>query len=429
MTIGTDRRTLLLAGGALIAAKAQPSVTPQAFGARVDGRHDDRPAIQAAIDHLSLSGGGTLVFPEGEYVLFAPELSTLRGDPPATAGHLLIQSSGVHLQGAGKTRTCLRFRGPGGGDPRMTWQVANGKVWRGPAIRIHGGERANARVSNICIEGMTLDGGAGYTGDDHWPARLSDGDGWDLTHKGVYVTADRYVGHVTIRDCVLRSFRGELIYQGGPYGEALEVTDCELFDSNADGISSSMANTVLRCHIHRIAFTGVECVYYDSPSIYAENSIENCDGEGISLTSARPGLAKIQTVQNNRLTDCRVGLLATNPYGLAASGNRLLDCGWAEPKKSNRAIWLRDDGPEGGADHVRLDNTLLVVARRPLTTGLILEAYHPDRWRDIRIGALRVEQTEDARRHSFRFEQVLDRGIGSEVLDRAMAQPPSPASP
>lgn len=42
------------------------------FGAKGDGKNDDRAAIQSAVDAINKAGGGTINFPEGIYIISAP---------------------------------------------------------------------------------------------------------------------------------------------------------------------------------------------------------------------------------------------------------------------------------------------------------------------------------------------------------------------
>jgi len=74
------------------------------FGARGDGRSDDRPAIQAAIDSLARTGGGTVLFPPGVYALS-------RAGKSAVAISL---RSNIVLEGEG-SKSILKLRGGSGG--------------------------------------------------------------------------------------------------------------------------------------------------------------------------------------------------------------------------------------------------------------------------------------------------------------------------
>ena len=71
------------------------------FGAKGDAKTDDRLAIQGAIDSVSNTGGGIVWFPEGIYLVTAPN----RGkDSPAQ----LSAASKVTLQGAGMDKSIIK---------------------------------------------------------------------------------------------------------------------------------------------------------------------------------------------------------------------------------------------------------------------------------------------------------------------------------
>jgi Pectate lyase superfamily protein len=77
-------------------------VTDPPFFARGDGLADDRPAIQAAIDAASESGGGIVLLPAGSYLL-----GSVR-EQPGVRYFLLNMRSHVSLVGAGMDRTVLK---------------------------------------------------------------------------------------------------------------------------------------------------------------------------------------------------------------------------------------------------------------------------------------------------------------------------------
>lgn len=77
-------------------------VSVKDFGATGDGKTDDRLAIQAAIDAVSKSGGGTVFFPEGTYLVSAP----YRGKDSQAQ---ISAASEVTLEGAGMYRSIVKI--------------------------------------------------------------------------------------------------------------------------------------------------------------------------------------------------------------------------------------------------------------------------------------------------------------------------------
>ena len=89
-----QRRDMLKFAGAGIAATAaqtagaQPAASDAAtgrwtdvrtFGAKGDGQSVDTPAINAGIESLARSGGGTLYFPAGTYLSYSIHLKSKVG--------------------------------------------------------------------------------------------------------------------------------------------------------------------------------------------------------------------------------------------------------------------------------------------------------------------------------------------------------------
>lgn len=75
--------------------KLREQISVKDFGAAGDGVTDDSAAFQAAIDALSLNGGGRLLIPEGTYVF--PAVSPTIQAPMRT----LITSDHIHIEGIG----------------------------------------------------------------------------------------------------------------------------------------------------------------------------------------------------------------------------------------------------------------------------------------------------------------------------------------
>ena len=80
------------------------TISVRQFGARGDGRSDDRASIQEAINSVARSGGGTVFFPAGTYMV------SRAGESAVALG----LKSGVTLEGEGKA-TIIRLQAGSGG--------------------------------------------------------------------------------------------------------------------------------------------------------------------------------------------------------------------------------------------------------------------------------------------------------------------------
>ena len=64
----TGLRVIWIACAAATLAAAQPLFNPVDYGAKADGKANDAPAIQKAIDACARAGGGTVFLPNGNFL-------------------------------------------------------------------------------------------------------------------------------------------------------------------------------------------------------------------------------------------------------------------------------------------------------------------------------------------------------------------------
>jgi hypothetical protein len=310
-------------------SRAEMPYNVKDYGAVGNGTADDTVAIQNTINAAQTAGGGVVYLPPGNYKIAPQVPRTAIPTSITNQGHALsITSSNITIRGAGKYVTKLTMYGYGGARNDAYYQVVSGYVWRGAAIFVAGGASSGAAVTGVVVEDLEIDGTAGYTNNVAFPANTSTGDGWDITHKGVWYQNGTYFGDVIVRRCYIHTFRGEIIYSGGGMNTAL-VEQCELSDTNGDGHSLACATTSLNNHIHNTAGNGIEDSNSQSinSSMYSGNRIENIGQNGMSLNQQTfSGPFGGVVVWNNYLINCRIGILG---YGrkLWVRHNVLVDCG------------------------------------------------------------------------------------------------------
>jgi hypothetical protein len=202
-----------------------------------DGVANDQPAIQKAIDFAAATGAATVRFGKPAYAVWVPARTSDPAMKNVEDGQPIIVRQSVALIGRAQGRTTLRFRNVDGRSLAAAWQVVKGKVWRGGGIFLKGllsYDRSGAVPPSILLSDLDLDGGCPMGSFFGYPARPSDGDGWDITNKGLWAEDDRRTGDWTIHRCKVSGFRGEMIYQGGEYHGAITMRDVEFAHTNAD---------------------------------------------------------------------------------------------------------------------------------------------------------------------------------------------------
>jgi hypothetical protein len=294
--------------------------------------NDDTPAIQQAIDAAVSAGGGVVLFPAGNYRVQPQVARTVDpGTNSSSQGHtLLIAGNNVTLRGAGKGSSKLSFRAYGGGDPTTSYQTVLGKVWRGGGIFITGGSTSGTTRRNITIEHLELDGGCTYTGLNSWPASTATGDGWDITNKGVWMQNDTHIDNVTVQDCSIHNFRGEIIYAGGILVGKVTGSRLELYGTNGDCWSCSATVLLEDSLLYQAAGHGVEDAYFSADCHYRSNKVRDCALTGISVFSASAGTPPFGNayIENNLVDNCPGhGIESISPQNMVIRNNTIIDCG------------------------------------------------------------------------------------------------------
>lgn len=239
-------------------------------GAIGDGQANDQPAIQAAIAYAEAIGVRTITFGAATYRLHCP----VRTSEPAGAasehyydGHPIVVSSPLVLRSVRHGGSRLAFRhvdgSPRGPNYQLVMSPATGQptVWRGGGIFLRCPALAPADYADrpgLTLIDLTLDGGIPRSGFYDWPARASDGDGWDITDKGIWVEGDRISGDIRLIRTTVSGFRGELIYQAGSGNGEIQIRAAVLSDTNGNLIQAGGTSLDIDGLIGRNAFQAYE---------------------------------------------------------------------------------------------------------------------------------------------------------------------------
>ncbi|MGY1736601.1 glycosyl hydrolase family 28-related protein [Geodermatophilus sp. SYSU D00684] len=343
-------------------------------GAVGDGVHDDTVAVQATIDAAQAAGGGVVHFPAGTYRLRPQAARTVDPADNVDQGHALsVTGSRLVFRGDGARRSRLVFHALDGEPNETSWQVVRGRVWRGGGFFLDGGGSSEDAQHDIAFEDLGMDGTAHRTGDNRYPADARTGDGWDLTHKGLWFRNDRAFDRIRISRCEIHGWKGEVVYYGGTGLGRYLLEDCTLHDTNGD--CHSVTASVLEARrnvLHTATTAGFEdkIAEGDGEASYTDNLIHDCDKEALSLASAGlDGPWGPVTIAGNTVRDCpRTGFLVFTSRTRIVD-NRLVDCA---STSGTQAVYLVTE-PGRPLRDVRVERNRIEAETEDVRSGVVVD--------------------------------------------------------
>lgn len=303
------------------------------FGAYCDDQHDDREAIQAALD----SGAGAptrVMLPSGTC-----RICSIGNGRSA----LYINFDNVTLEGQGRDQTVLKFYTSGCRNPSAAWDLVNGAVWRGHGIVVTGPARRNFVARAFRLTGQIPRSLARWplTSPVFFPADPATGEGWDLTNKGIYFQENQSHSGDRIEDVEIDGFKGELIYYGGAGMDDITIVRSRLHDSLASMVSVS-ARMILRDSELFLGQHAVENSPFDKDNT-VENNYVHDNNIGVVFTANVPGAgvwAKTRVVGNTFRKNARSDVWVTGHVGnVDIVRNTFID---SSPQIENGAVRVLD---------------------------------------------------------------------------------------
>lgn len=258
------------------------------------------PAINDAIVTLGNRGGGKLIIPSGTFRIQPALINSISA--------ILVNANNITIEGDEKSLSILEFRLYDGSDPKLNWPLVSGAVNRGAGVYI---QSITSTRTNITFRNLTLYGSANNTSNKHFPADPVTGDGWDLTHKAIYLQQNKLHDNILIDNCDIYGWRGECVYYGGIGLNKIVTKNSKVHGSNASLLSyTSVYNDIINCELYDTANEGIECAYVGGIWNILGNYIHECESIGAALVpSAQTPPYAALTISGNTFKNNSSGLI------------------------------------------------------------------------------------------------------------------------
>ncbi len=234
------------------------------YSATGDGTTDDTVAIRAAVAAALAYGSGCfLYFPTGTYCCCPQSGDALDYGPIFDMSAISAATQNICVIGDGPALSIIKGFCIGLTDPVTHWTNTGdsySKIGRFTVFKLFS---TNHAITNIQFRSLTIDGQAGYTGDSTVGGNTTTGDGWDLDHKGIRLDGANSIDDILIFNCILKNFRGEIVYAGGTSTNHLSLIGTKDYVgqvTSSNGSAVSCSANILMDHV-RIGGSGDDRVY------------------------------------------------------------------------------------------------------------------------------------------------------------------------
>jgi hypothetical protein len=225
-------------------------------------------AFQACIG--AAPSNSIINIPDGTYLIIgASNFISFKATLFLAYPSIVISKGGLTLQGQSRANTILLGCG--------AWQNKGSYAYRGYMFECRGPVTNNGP---LIFDTMTMDGGVqqGLTSYHYFPARTTDGDGWDVTHDAVVDSGLTGFKTKTFRNLTIRNWRGEQFKGVDTWTNGfISITNCSFSDGDATALNLPTSHNVDHC-----TFSNLDQIeefsedYVQSPSCF-----QNCLGTNI----------------------------------------------------------------------------------------------------------------------------------------------------
>jgi len=301
-------------------------------------------AFQACIN--AAPSNSVINIPDGTYLIIgASNFVSFNATLFLAYPSIVINKGGLTLKGESRTSTILLGCG--------AWQNKGSYAYRGFMFELLGPVTNN---SALIFDNMTLDGGVqqGLTSYHYWPARTTDGDGWDVTHDAlVEVGSPPLILNKIFKNLTVRNWRGEQFKGNASWTNGfITVTNCSFSGGDATALNFATSHNYVDC-----TFSNLDEVeefyegYARSPSYFQNCVVTNVVGALMAINGALTNSPNPPYyIQNNTFFNNNNNGIETTPaQNVFIKGNQFLGGGANGGGGSTTAIEIGVAGYQGSA--------------------------------------------------------------------------------
>jgi len=278
---------------------------------------DNRVAFSNAIA-AHIGGSTNITIPAGKYLFTTANVPNAFGTIYAA---LALYKGGLNFIGEGTNETVLLSQG--------AWTLKSGVAVRGMLFAL------GCPITNdypVSFQDLTLDGGVpnGNTSDHSFPASVTTGDGWDVTHDALEIFGGGGImwSSVLFTNVLVQHWRGEMFKStDGSTNGNLRAVNCVFYDGNATALNIYAALTITNCHFERLHEVAE---YYQrfstNTSLFANNTVTNMTGALFAINGAWSNQVNQPFVirSNTFYMVDQNGIQTTPAQNVTIQGNRFL---------------------------------------------------------------------------------------------------------
>jgi len=280
---------------------------------------DNAPIFQRCVDKAR--GTNTVIqIPSGHYLLIPKDLLNpmyqMKRDSETHAA-VVIKKGGIAFQGTNPKTTILTACG--------AWQLKGQFVSRGMLFACLG--PISHPELPLVFENLTFDGGlaVGRLNYRGFPARTTDGSGWDMTHGAVIDRGSEPLhSFKAFRNCIFKHWRGEILKGvSGAQSGFIEVTNSDFHDGNASAFNFDVSH-----HIDHCTFSHLDMAmeFYegrmDRPSVFENSSVSDVRADLVIVGALTNRPSPLYTIRSNNLQGDQFGIFINPAKNVLIESNR-----------------------------------------------------------------------------------------------------------